>query len=145
MHCLKRRIGRTDRTCLCYNLNMKYMKQIAIIFAVSCAGEILHYFIPLPVPASIYGLVLIFALLCTRVVKPADVKDGAGFLISIMPMMFIPLAAGLLDSFDVVRPVLIPVCVITVVSTVLVFGVTGVSAQAMIRRGADNGKEDRHE
>ena len=145
MHCLKRRIGRTDDTCLCYNLNMKYMKQIAIIFAVSCAGEILHYFIPLPVPASIYGLVLIFALLCARVVKPADVKDGAGFLISIMPMMFIPLAAGLLDSFDMARPVLIPVCVITVVSTVLVFGVTGVSAQAMIRRGADNGKEDRHE
>ena len=128
---------------------MKYMKQIAIIFAVSCAGEILHYFIPLPVPASIYGLVLIFTLLCARIVKPADVKDGAGFLISIMPMMFIPLAAGLLDSFDMVRPVLIPVCVITIVSTVLVFGVTGVTAQAIMRRGpgnaADVRKEETHE
>jgi len=126
------------------------MKQIAIILAVSCAGEVLHYFIPLPVPASIYGLVLIFALLCTHVLKPADVKDAAGFLIEIMPMMFIPIAAGLLDSFDVLRPMLLPVCVIIVVSTVLVFGATGLSAQALIKRenrsaASASGKEDLHE
>ena len=127
---------------------MKYIKQIMIILAVSCAGEILHYYIPWPIPASIYGLVLIFILLCTHVVKAEEVKDAAGFLIEIMPMMFIPLAAGLLDSVDVLRPMLLPVCVIIVVSTVLVFGVTGLSAQALMRKSkadGDAGKEAQHE
>ena len=118
---------------------MKFFQQAALIFAVSCAGEILHYFIPLPVPASIYGLVLIFVLLCAGWVKPADVKDAAGFLIEIMPLMFIPLGASLLDSYDVLRPMLIPACVISIASTVVVFAVTGLSAQAIIK------KEDRHE
>ena len=121
--------------CVKIQFIMKYFKQFAIILAVSCAGEILHYFIHIPVPASIYGLVIIFALLCAHVIRPTDVKDAAGFLIEIMPMMFIPIAAGLLDSSDVLRPIIIPVCVMVLVSTVLVFAVTGLSAQALIKHG----------
>ena len=124
---------------------MKYVKQIAIILGVSCAGEVLHYFIPLPVPASIYGLVLIFALLCTHILQVSDVKETAAFLIDIMPMMFIPLAAGLLDSFDVLRPILLPFCVICILSTVLVFAATGWTAQAAMKRSCRSAGEDSHE
>lgn len=127
---------------------MKYLKQFAIILAVSCAGEILRHFIPLPVPASIYGLVLIFILLCTHVVKPGDVRDAARFLIEMMPLMFIPLAVSLLDSMDVLMPVIIPVGVITAVSTVLVFGATGLTAQALRndrRPPGAAGKDEAHE
>lgn len=104
---------------------MRYVKQFAIILAVTCVGEILKYFIPLPIPASIYGLVLMLVLLMTRRVRLESVKETAEFLIEIMPMMFIPAAVGLLVSWEQLRPILIPVVAITVVSTFVVMIVTG--------------------
>ena len=113
---------------------MKYIRQFAVILAVTCAGEILHTFIPLPVPGSIYGLVLMFVLLVCHVIPIAEVRETAEFLIEIMPLMFIPAAVGLLESLDALRTMLLPVCVITLVTTVLVMVVTGRTAQALIRR-----------
>lgn len=104
---------------------MRHIKQFAIILAVTCIGEILKYFIPLPIPASIYGLVLMLVLLMTRRVRLESVKETAEFLIEIMPMMFIPAAVGLLVSWEQLKPILIPVVVITVVSTFAVMIVTG--------------------
>lgn len=90
---------------------MKYIKQVAIIFAVTCVGEILKYFIPLPIPASIYGLVIMIILLATKVVKLEQVKDVADFLIEIMPLMFIPAGVGIIVSWKQVRGMIVPVCV----------------------------------
>ena len=104
---------------------MRYIIQFAIILAVTCVGEILKYFIPLPLPASIYGLVLMLVLLMTRWVRVESVKETAEFLIEIMPMMFIRAAVGLLVSWEQLRPILIPVVAITVVSTFVVMIVTG--------------------
>ena len=78
---------------------MKYLKQFLIIILVSCIGEILNYYIPLPIPASIYGLVLMLLLLCLKIIPLGAVKDGAEFLINIMPVMFIPAAVGLLEAW----------------------------------------------
>ena len=104
---------------------MKYIYQFAIILLVSALGELLKYFIPLPIPASIYGLVLMLVLLMTRRVRLESVKETAEFLIEIMPMMFIPAAVGLLVSWEQLQPILVPVLVITVVSTFAVMIVTG--------------------
>ncbi len=114
---------------------MRYMKQLLIILAVSFAGELLHELIPLPVPASIYGLVLMFVLLCTGVIKLREVKETGDFLVEIMPMMFIPAVVGLLVTWDVLRPILIPVAVMTVVSTFVVMAVSGHVTQAVMKFG----------
>lgn len=108
---------------------MKYVKQLMIILLVSLLGEVLHAYIPLPIPASIYGLILMLAGLCTGAIKLAAVEETAKFLVSIMQVMFIPAAVGLLDAWGVLRPVLLPVTVIMVVSTVLVMVVSGKVAQ----------------
>ena len=92
---------------------MKYFRQFFLILAISFAGEILHMVLPLPVPASIYGLVLMLLALVTGIVKIEQVKDTAVFLIEIMPVMFIPAAVGLLDSWSVLRPTIVPVIVST--------------------------------
>lgn len=112
---------------------MKYVKQFVIIIAVTFLGELLHHVIPLPVPASIYGLVIMLFLLITGIVKIGHVKKMAEFLIEIMPMMFIPAGVGLLTAWDEIRPVLIPILIMTVVSTFLTMGVTGTVAQAVMR------------
>lgn len=112
---------------------MKYIWQFGIILLVSFIGEVLNYYIPLPIPASIYGLVLMFTGLKTRIIKYEYVKDAGHFLIEIMPLMFIPSAVGLMVSWNVLKPVVLPITVITVVSTVLVMAVTGKVSDVIIR------------
>lgn len=117
---------------------MNFLKQFFVILLFSFAGELLHLLIPLQIPASIYGLLLLFAALMLGVVRLPQVKKSAGFLIEIMPLMFIPAGVGLMESWGLLRPILVPVCVILVVSTVLVMGVSGRVTQAIMRHRGVN-------
>mgnify|MGYP004453961489 FL=1 len=121
---------------------MKYVKQFVIIIAISFIGEFLKYVLPLPVPASIYGMVLMFAALITGALKLDDVKDTAKFLIEIMPLMFIPAGVGLMVSWNTLRPLLIPVAIITVVTIITVMIVSGHTAQFVLKRQEKGGKKD---
>lgn len=113
---------------------MKYLRQFFIIILVSLAGEALRALIPLPVPGSVYGLVLMLVLLMSGILKVEQVKGAASFLIEIMPVMFIPPAMGLMDTWDLLKPVVVPVAVIAVATTVLIMGVTGRVVQRVLRR-----------
>lgn len=124
---------------------MLYLRQFCIILFVSFLGELLHAMIPLPIPASVYGLILMLSALCTGILKLNQVKETAGFLIEIMPVMFIPAAVGLLDSWPFLRPVWIPFIVITLISTVIVMAVTGRITQKMIQKDKRNGDMDKDE
>ena len=115
---------------------MKYVRQFAVIMLITCIGEILKYLIPLPVPASIYGLCLMLFLLVMGIVKLEDVKDVGLFLVEIMPLMFIPAAGGLLESWTTLADILLPVLSITVAVTFLVMIVAGkVTDYAMKKEG----------
>ena len=113
---------------------MKYLKQFAVILTMTFLGEVLHLLLPLPVPASIYGMVLLLISLMTGIIKLEQVRETGTFLIEIMPIMFIPAGVGLLDSWRSLRPILIPVLVITVVSTIFVMGISGKVTQFVIRK-----------
>ncbi len=104
---------------------MKYMRQFGIILGVTCAGELMKYFIPLPIPGSIYGLLLMFVLLLTKVIKVDQVKETGEFLIEIMPLMFIPAGVGLMASWGDLQGFLVPLLVITISTTFIVIFVTG--------------------
>ena len=121
---------------------MKYVRQFAIILLFSFLGEILHVIIPLSIPASVYGLVLLLAALCIKIVKVEQVQEGAGFLIEIMPVMFIPAAVGLLTSWELLKPICIPVVVITVITTVIVMVSTGMVTQGIIRKERKKEEQD---
>lgn len=114
---------------------MKYIRQVGIIILISFIGELLHFIIPLPVPASIYGLVIMLVCLVSGIIKVSDVKETSSFLIDIMPMMFIPAAVGLMNSWDIIRPQLLVYLVIVVVSLVTVMAVSGRVTQSVIRKG----------
>ena len=113
---------------------MKYLRQFLLIAALSFIGELLHCLIPLPVPASIYGMVLLFIGLMTGWIRIDAVRDVGKFLIEIMPVMFIPAGVGLMASWGVLSPILVPAAVITVVTIVTVMAATGWSSQIVIRR-----------
>ncbi|MDO4393729.1 MAG: CidA/LrgA family protein [Bacillota bacterium] len=113
---------------------MKYVKQFLIILAISLVGEILHKLLPLPVSASVYGMILMFAGLASGIIKLSSVRETGRFLIEIMPIMFIPAGVGLMASWGVLKPILMPVCIITVISTVAVIANTGILSQLIISR-----------
>lgn len=112
---------------------MKYIVQFEIIIAISLVGELLNHIIPLPIPASIYGMVILFTALCTGLIKLSAVKETGKFLIYIMPMMFIPATVGLLESWSVMQEFLTAIIVISLVSTVLVMVFTGHVTQFIIK------------
>ena len=119
---------------------MKILKQLAIILAISLAGEMLSSVLPLPIPASIYGIVILFTLLVSRVLHVDDIRETSSFLIAFMSMLFIPAGVGLMTSFPLLAENLLAYVVITAVSTVVVMVVTGRAAQAVIRREGKEGK-----
>lgn len=113
---------------------MKYLHQFMVIIGITFVGELLKYMLPLPIPASIYGMVIMFVGLMTGVIKLDAVKDVGKFLIEIMPIMFIPAGVGLMSSWSVLKPLLLPVSIITVVTIITVMGAAGRSSQWVIRR-----------
>ena len=92
---------------------MKYLKQLAIIIAVSFAGEDLRFILPFPIPAGIYGLVIMFVLLYSRVLKPESVETVSDFLIEIMEVMFVPGAVGIIAAWDRLQSMLLPKSITT--------------------------------
>ena len=119
---------------------MKYVRQFGIILAITFVGELLNSLLPLPIPASIYGLVLMLILLVTGVIRLEQIKETGVFLIEIMPMMFIPAAVGLMVSWKSLQGILLQVIIITLISTVLVMVVAGKMTQWIVYR-----KEERQD
>ena len=78
---------------------MHYLKQFAVIIAISAISELLAIFIPLAIPASIYGMSLLFLLLMTGVLKLKQVESAANLLLGIMPALFVVSGAGLITSY----------------------------------------------
>lgn len=121
---------------------MKFIKQLAIILSISFLAEVMEYLIPLPVAASIYGLLLMLLGLVTKIIPLEKVEGAADFLVEIMPILFIPPTVGIMASADALKEMLVPLCVISVVSTVLIMAVTGRVSQGIIRRsGREEGGE----
>lgn len=121
---------------------MKYLKQFGIILVISFIGELLNYYVPLPIPAGIYGIVILFLGLLLRIIPLDAVKDTAHFLVDIMPIMFISPAVGLMETFGLIKSNWIPYISIIVISTVLVMVVSGWVTQAIIRAKAQKGAKE---
>lgn len=118
---------------------MKYLAEWCRILLFWFAGELLHAWVPLPIPASIYGLLLLFTCLWAGWVRPDGIRTTASQLIGLMPLLFIPPTLGVTEHWPVIRPVLLPVVLIVVLSFLVTFGVSGVTADVLLRRADGRG------
>ena len=120
---------------------MKYLRQIILILLFSFLGELLHSLIPAPIPASIYGMVLMFAALSLKIVKLEQVKESGAFLVSILPVLFVAPIVSLMDCWDTIRPNLTAILVIFAASTVICFAVSGLSTQVYMTKKKKGAKK----
>lgn len=119
---------------------MRYIKQFVYILAFTLAGEILEYVLPLPIPAAIYGLVLMLIALMTGLLKPEKIQDTAEFLLGIMPLLFIAPGVLVLEHWNLISQNLVPIIIIVVLSTWIVFAVAGWVTQLLLSK--KKGDED---
>lgn len=119
---------------------MKYVKQLMIILIFSFIGDILNHIIPLPIPASIYGMVLLFIALSTKIIKLDQVETTAEFLLSIMLIFFVPASVGIMDTFFAYKSSMLPIIIIVIISTIIVMITTGLVSQFIIKLRNKKGK-----
>ncbi|WP_407427001.1 CidA/LrgA family protein [Treponema sp.] len=112
---------------------MNLIKQFTILVVVCFAGEVLHHIIPLPVPASIYGLILMFAALHLKVMPLDSVEKISDGLLGIMPLLFIPSTVGLILAWDILKIWWLEFLIIGIGSTIAVFFVSGHVTQLVIK------------
>ena len=121
---------------------MKHLTQFCIILTFSFIGELLNKILPLPVPASIYGMVLLFVCLETKIVPESAVRETGAFMLGIMPVLFIPAAVGLISSWDIIRHSLLKFIVTAIVSTAAVMAVSGKTTQYLLKNDRKKAESD---
>ena len=110
---------------------MKYAYQVMIIGGISFAGELLNT-LPLPVPASVYGMVILLICLCTKVIRLNQIQETADFMLAAMPLVFVGPGVALMESFGLMKDSLLGIVIISIVSMVLVMILTGLIAQFLV-------------
>lgn len=117
---------------------MKYLRQFAIIMFFTLAGELCQALLPLPIPGSIYGMVLLLLAFALKILKVEAVKDTGSFLVSILPVLFVAPAVGLVACWDLIRPQLGKIAMLIVISTVITFAVSGLLTKMISKGGNDH-------
>ncbi|MBR0320416.1 MAG: CidA/LrgA family protein [Clostridia bacterium] len=119
---------------------MKWLKQTAIILGITFLGEVLHVLLPFPIPAGIYGILIFFIALESKLIPLKAVMETGVLLVEVMPVMFIPAAVGLINSWEILKPTWVSFLLITVLTTVIVMGASGLATQWMLRK--EKGEEE---
>ena len=117
---------------------MTFLFQFARILAVCFAAEGLAALLPLPIPSSVYGLILMLLALKLRLIKLDQVKQASAFLIGILPLLFLPSAAGVMELWEELRALLVPCLIAVIPITLLVMGASGRVTQLLRRKGGEN-------
>lgn len=114
-----------------------YLRQFAVIILFTLAGELCHALLPFPIPAAIYGLLLMFLAFCLKLLRLEAVKGTGKFLVSILPLLFVVPAVGLMDYWDLIRDHLLQIIIVVAATTVITFGVSGLLTRTFRKEGGD--------
>lgn len=112
---------------------MKIILQIAVVFAICWVGEIVAAQLPIPFPASVLSMILLFILLMIRFIRVEHIREKAEFMTKNMAVFFIPAGVGIIDNYIYVQGNVLPLLTVCFVSTVLTFLATGWTVKAVIR------------
>ena len=119
---------------------MALLFQFGWILLVCFLAEVLAALLPLPIPASVYGLLLMLAALGLKLIKVDQVKQASSFLVGILPILFLVPAVGIMSLWEELRAFLLPCILAAVPVTVLVMAASGLVTQWLQRKGKQSGE-----
>lgn len=108
---------------------MKIIKQIGIIFTICWLSTVVEKVIPFPLPASVIGMILLFLLLLTGLLKIEHVREKSDFLLANMAFFFIPAGVNVINYLDILQANWLPLLIICVITTILTFAATAYSVR----------------
>ncbi|NLZ49083.1 MAG: CidA/LrgA family protein [Clostridiales bacterium] len=113
---------------------MKLLRQFCFVLALGLLGDLIKKMLNLPLPGSVIGMILLFLLLYFKVVKVENLKEISNFLLDHLAFFFIPAGVGLMAYIGILKDNWLEIGGISLITTVLVFLVTGSTIQFLRKR-----------
>ena len=113
---------------------MKFFRESILLLSIYFAGEIISNLLNLPVPGSIIGMILLFVLLTSHIVKVEKVENLANFFLDHLAFFFIPASVGLMTSFASLKGSIFKIILLCILTTIIVIAVTGIMVQFICNR-----------
>lgn len=113
---------------------MKYFRQLLIILIAYFLGEAIHYFLYIPIPGNVLGMLLLFLALYTGIVKLEMIEEVSNFFLSHLTFFFLPAAVGLMTVFSSLKGKWTAIFTICITSTFIVMIVTAYVSRLFKRR-----------
>lgn len=111
---------------------MKIMLQIGVVLGICLLGEGISLLLPIAFPGSVISMILLFLLLLTGLLRPDHIRQKSDFLLQNMAFFFIPAGVGIMEYTDVLLPVVLPLLFICLITTVLTFAASALTAKLVI-------------
>ena len=121
---------------------MALLFQFGWILLVCFLAELLAALLPLPIPASVYGLLLMLAALGLKLLKVEQVKQASSFLVGILPILFLVPAVGIMSLWAELKAFLLPCVLAAVPITILVMAASGLVTQWVQGKAKKGGEGD---
>ncbi|ODJ72352.1 antiholin-like murein hydrolase modulator LrgA [Brochothrix thermosphacta] len=113
-----------------------FLQQAFIFAIVMLVANIIKGFLPMPMPASAIGLILLFIALSTKIVKVEQAEGLGNKLISIISFLFVPAAISVINSLGILSTSGLQIMLIIIVATVILLAITGWSTQVFFKKRA---------
>lgn len=112
---------------------MKVITQIGIVFMICLMGEGIAKILPIPFPASVISMILLFILLLSKILKPDHIKEKSDFLLKNMAFFFMPGGVTIMENYELLKGSIVQLIVICLVTLILTFAATACTVKAVMK------------
>ena len=113
---------------------MKLFRETLIILGIYLIGEVLSSLLHLPISGNILGMIILFILLCTKIVRVENISNVTDFLLNHLSFFFIPAGVGLMTAIDIVKSTWWQILLVCLITTSIIIGTTGTIVQVISKR-----------
>ncbi|AOC55870.1 MULTISPECIES: antiholin-like murein hydrolase modulator LrgA [Bacillus] len=110
-----------------------FLSQAFIFATVMFVSNLISMYLPIPMPASVIGLVLLFVLLTTKIVKLEQVEQLGTSLTGLISFLFVPSGISVIQSLGVMQEVGVQVVGVIIIATIMLLAATGLFSQLLMQ------------
>lgn len=113
---------------------MKLFRESIIILGIYLISEFISRFFTLPIPGNILGMLVLLALLITKIIKVEQIETLSNFFLDHLAFFFIPAGVGLMSSAGIIKDSWLRIILVCVITTIIAIAATGITVQFISRK-----------
>ena len=79
---------------------VQLVRSLVILYIMLLLGNLISHYVPVGIPGSIWGLLILFIGLTTRIIRLEWIYFGSSLLIRYMAVLFVPVSVGIIKYYD---------------------------------------------